>query len=364
MTPRRWLGACFWALVSAAACSATPRSGGNQGQIPCEECEASADTPDRSSDSPGLSGPPPAGVSDLCRTTTACDLDSVEACVPVAEPAGAGGAGGGAAGGGFAGGGAAGGGFAGGGAAGGGFSGGAGDGQSGGQGGAAGEGAAGDGGRVGPAAGAAGVGAGGEAGAGPFACRKVRSGTNGIVKCAPAGTLGHGDTCTSSSQCAAGFSCAAQNANGGGVCLRSCCSVNSCDEVTSEKTYCAVIQLFEGETPGSSASRLDVPVCLPAKTCNVLLPAGGGVCKEGEICRLVDGRGTASCEPAPVNSLGVSDDPCPCSEGYACLRQSDTCRKLCPLGSDEACGPGGMCLSGGQAFPEGVGVCGPGSAVP
>ncbi|HEU4410995.1 MAG TPA: hypothetical protein VFS43_37430 [Polyangiaceae bacterium] len=347
MSPRRFFGPLLGALGLFAACSAPPRSSEQLDQTACDECEPSNDAPGRPGDGVSQNGDERERPNELCRSTSSCDLDSSAACTPATDQAGGAGAGGAA-----------------------GQAGGGGAGQPAGAGGEAGAGEAGAGGllRAAPAAGAGGeAGAGGSGEAG-YACRMVRSASDGVIKCEPAGSGGHFASCSSSSNCQPGYSCVL-GPFGLPVCLHSCCSASACGQVTEEKTYCAVLSLVEGETSDASGQApLPIPVCVPVKPCDVLKAAGGGACAEGEICRLVDDKGTATCERTFGNAPAYNGQGCsalrPCAEGYVCLQDSNTCRKLCPLGDDAACGERGTCLSGGLAFPAGVGVCGPDSVAP
>jgi hypothetical protein len=349
LSARRIARAGFWALGPFVACSAPPREARDRADASCEEC--------RSNDAPPFL--PNAGVGDpsgseglaaLCGDQRICDPDdTAAACDPRAQ----GGAGGGPSG------------------VGGATSAGAG-GSAGPGGGAAGGGPSGGGAGAGgadpvisargrPAAGAGG--AGGAGGTAPLACRIVRNVKDGVVKCGPVGAGMQNQVCSSSDDCAAGFSCVSDGTGNVRVCLRSCCSASTCSDQNADqsaagvaKTSCVARRLAEGDARNGSPDPLFVPVCAPVTPCNVLLPAGGGMCAPDEVCRVVDDQGTTTCETVG-GQLGGAGERCPCDEGFVCLRQSNTCRKLCPLGRDDECGPRGKCLSGGQALPKGVGLC-------
>jgi hypothetical protein len=199
----------------------------------------------------------------------------------------------------------------------------------------------------------------------------VRSALDGVLKCDLAGDGDHQTACSSSISCKPGFSCVRVPnplfPEGQPMCLHSCCSASACGQV-KDKTYCTALPLVEGATTGSSGlPSLLIPVCAPVKPCDVLKPTGGA-CADDEVCRIVDDRGTASCEKSSGLTLSYSGEPCgtlrSCAPGYVCLQDSNTCRKLCPLGDDASCGSDGTCLNGGLVFPAGVGICGPDSNPP
>jgi len=158
-----------------------------------------------------------------------------------------------------------------------------------------------------------------------------------VAACKGVGSFGEGSPCQSVDDCAAGLGCVATPS--GGICRPYCCGdVETCPS----STYCAPTQMAE--------SSLQIPVCVPAKSCKLLDDSS---CSNGQICTVVRADGTTSCvDPGP----GMLNESCPCAAGFFCFKVTNTCLKLCHIGNDAEC-DNGVCQGGMMNFPEGIGVC-------
>ncbi len=184
-------------------------------------------------------------------------------------------------------------------------------------------------------------GAGGESDAGVSAmltCKLAPISGEAISGCAPAGDLAVGDPCQTAADCGVGLACVATPS--GGLCRPYCCGpVEACPV----DTYCAPVLMAE--------AAVKIPVCLPAKKCK---PLDDTTCMDGQTCTIVRDDGTTSCVDPGEGSRG---DFCPCAAGQVCSKITNTCLKLCHIGSDTADCGAGSCQGGVMGYPDGIGIC-------
>ncbi len=187
-------------------------------------------------------------------------------------------------------------------------------------------------------------------GAAELTCHVVRS-ADGLAaaKCVAAGGGHDGDFCQKSGDCAPGLACVVHPSDKGlnaGRCRTYCCE--STEKSCATGTYCGLLPLYEPSKPFPDA--LPIPVCAPATGCTLLDP---GSCGESQSCTLVNSK-TTTCVPIGDGQAG---DACPCAAGHYCNAASLHCRKICHLGGDPSECPAGVCVLGGDMFPDGFGVC-------
>jgi len=192
------------------------------------------------------------------------------------------------------------------------------------------------------------------------ACQVVRNASeaqpSAQARCVRAGKAREGEACRGVyadtdgvllADCAPGLACVrgADSPSDGatGQCRPYCCFGADACVVGS---WCTARRLFESNT---SQDALFVPACIPADNCALLEP---GSCPAGLACILVADR-TTSCD---VPGKGESGHACPCKEGFACSRDTNTCRAICRIGAVDAC-QSGVCVGGGDVMPSGFGLC-------
>jgi hypothetical protein len=191
-----------------------------------------------------------------------------------------------------------------------------------------------------------------------LSCQVVRDKASEVAaSCVHAGQALEGEACrgvyadadgTMLADCAPGLACvrgASSSSDGtAGQCRPYCCFGA---EACAVGSWCTPRRLFESS---SALDPLFVPICTPADNCALLEP---GACPSGQACVLVANR-TTSCD---VPGKGVGGQTCPCAEGFACSRDTSSCRAICRIGSDDACPQGGVCAGGGDVMPSGFGLC-------
>ncbi|MEP7125780.1 MAG: hypothetical protein ABJE95_32920 [Byssovorax sp.] len=159
-----------------------------------------------------------------------------------------------------------------------------------------------------------------------------------VAGCVPAGDLVVGNPCQTAGDCGVGLACVATPS--GGVCRPYCCGeVEECPL----DTYCAPVPMAE--------AAVKIPVCLPAYKCK---PLDDSTCMNGQTCTIVRDDGTTSCVDPGDGSRG---DHCPCGAGQVCSKITNTCLKLCHIGSDTADCGAGTCQGGVMGYPDGIGIC-------
>ena len=173
-----------------------------------------------------------------------------------------------------------------------------------------------------------------------LACQLVVDGNTVAAKCGYAGGADDGDPCEQASDCRAGLGCGSTAVTG--VCREYCCGD---PEKCPSNTFCARTVMAE--------SAKEVPLCVPAKPCELLNDAA--YCQAGETCTIVRADGTTSCVPIPdAADAGLEGEGCPCAAGLVC--SSGTCLKLCHVGSDD-CGDDAICQGGYKPYPSDIGFC-------
>jgi len=162
--------------------------------------------------------------------------------------------------------------------------------------------------------------------------------------CQLAGTGRDGAACQTGADCAAGFECV-----GAGVCRHYCCDVHECEKM-GKLTFCDV----QTETQNTDTR---VPVCMPVRTCKLLLP---GYCDHGETCAPVRSDGTTSCVAVGPAKAGESCERDHCAEGLACLGApgNRVCYQLCHTDSTTECPAPKKCKTSSAQFADPtIGVC-------
>lgn len=180
-----------------------------------------------------------------------------------------------------------------------------------------------------------------------ISCRVSKYSTDG-PECAMAGDGKDGATCSTSSECAAGFECVDEH-NGAHRCRHYCCD-GVCDApgTGNKKMYCAI----------GAALGTKVPVCVPVTACQLLTMSA---CPSGETCSVVRTDGTTSCIPVGPQLVGEGCDRDNCAAGLSCIGNAGArkCYKLCREAAAEDCGAGERCVGGPPLFKEGFGLCAP-----
>jgi hypothetical protein len=160
-----------------------------------------------------------------------------------------------------------------------------------------------------------------------------------------------GVTCKTGADCAPGFDCV--DGEKGSVCRRYCC-MGTCEGQSSLNggpTFCDVQKLVD------PAPHL-APVCMPIKTCKLLVE---GDCGPKETCAIVTEKGVTGCVPRGSAKAGDSCDEEHCSVGLTCLGipGNRRCYKLCRMegaGADY-CPPTQTCVTASLFQDNTVGVC-------
>lgn len=188
-----------------------------------------------------------------------------------------------------------------------------------------------------------------------LSCQILRKSSEAQATCVSAGSAVEGEACrgiflgeggAQLSDCAPGLACVrgtdptADSITG--QCRPYCCFGTGC----GPGSWCTPRRLFETNT---SQDPIFVPVCAPADSCALLEPSA---CPAGQACVLVADQ-TTSCD---VPGKGTSGQSCPCAAGFACARDTSTCRAICRVDVQEDC-PTGLCVGGGDAMPPGYGLC-------
>ncbi len=183
------------------------------------------------------------------------------------------------------------------------------------------------------------------------ACRPVYNADQTGIEpgCQPAGAGATGDACTSDTECAVGYLCAAAR------CRKICCGADwtACDAGES------CIRQLDFKV-GSDVVRSGADLCFPVGTCDVLDETA---CDDqpGRDCKLVDPTGAEACAPHSPEQLGEAcSGPSVCDRGLSCV--GGKCRRLCRA---EECGEPACPESEGTCVhfdrdPPGVGECTPG----
>lgn len=182
-------------------------------------------------------------------------------------------------------------------------------------------------------------------------CRITKSNddTTAAPRCVEADRKGlDGASCEKGRDCAPGFDCV--DGEKGSVCRRYCCS-GSCETHSSQNggpTFCDVQKLVE--TIG-----LQAPVCMPLKTCKLLVT---GQCGDKETCAIVTDKGVAGCVPIGTANVGGPCDEEHCAADLTCLGSPGDrrCYKLCKTDGAE-CGTMQKCATGSVFTDTSFGVC-------
>lgn len=195
-------------------------------------------------------------------------------------------------------------------------------------------------------------GSGGAGGGGGVLSCQVRDAPSGhVAQCAPAGTGDVNEGCSSASDCAPGLACvvSATPGNVAGQCRPYCC-YGTCDIAG---TYCADVARV-GVPAGVTGAAALVPACLVSSSCRLLDPSS---CDPGQACAAVGKETTCLPTGTAVAGQFCNGVALQCAADYVCLRSTQTCRHICHLGDDSLCPDGSVCVSGGEDFPRGFGVC-------
>src|SRR5689334_18484213 len=186
-------------------------------------------------------------------------------------------------------------------------------------------------------------------GAMPACVPSVNGGTV-VPACTTAGAGVSGSACKQTTECAAGYFCAA------GACHKLCCG-GDWTGCPSANEHCITTLSFSDGMGGVIPT--GAMLCYPVNTCDPLMPAS---CPDpGTACLLVDPTGATACfKPG----TGGSGDPCPCMGGFTCVvgGSGPTCRRLCktvPCGEPGCQAGEGVCVHFTRD-PPGVGECTPG----
>jgi hypothetical protein len=160
--------------------------------------------------------------------------------------------------------------------------------------------------------------------------------------CTPAGLLLDGSQCHGPADCAPGYECVGSP----GTCRHYCCSGN---------TSCRIDQFCDIQ-PTASGSSMEVPVCMPAHTCDLLQP---GTCPSGQTCAVVREDGSLSCVQVGAATAGKSCQTEHCASDLVCLGAATrTCYALCKVGYANQCPGSQTCKGGLPLFVDpSVGVC-------
>ena len=154
--------------------------------------------------------------------------------------------------------------------------------------------------------------------------------------------------CTSPTDCQAGFECV-----GEGSCHHYCCA-GECFDPTE---FCDI-------QPTVGNPSINVPVCMPIKSCGLLdQPSDAGSCGTGQTCSVVRVEsGATSCVATGRKNVGDECDTDQCMAGLVCLGAAGDrqCYKLCHTAPGSADCPVDRptCRGGLPLFPvPGVGIC-------
>ncbi len=184
------------------------------------------------------------------------------------------------------------------------------------------------------------------------ACHMVLEDQQAAAMCLNAGTGTDGASCTTSTECAAGFECV-----GKGTCRHYCCSDDPCTTMTNETTtayFCDV-------ATETAAPYLKVPVCFVQAPCMPLAP-NQCYAYSGETCTVVEVNGSmsliATCDTVGTGGLGDSCETEQCQAGFACIGATGqrACVQLCNAGHN--CSGSMTCQASQALMPFNVGYCG------
>jgi hypothetical protein len=191
-----------------------------------------------------------------------------------------------------------------------------------------------------------------------YACQVTLSSEATVTReCAPSGTQGVNEACTSSMDCAPGMGCVGPMHRG--RCLYYCCTEGS--DACAAGYFCAPQPLrIEGVEDDGTAPL--VPMCTRAENCSLAepYPCEGDrcVCGPNTACTLINNNGTTAClPPGPSTANQNCTSSMDCAAGYVCSQATQRCAKTCDLDDEEsvACGDG-RCQST-PTLPEGWGIC-------
>lgn len=159
-----------------------------------------------------------------------------------------------------------------------------------------------------------------------------------------------GATCQTGADCAPGFDCV--EAAAGSVCRRYCCT-GSCEGQTAQNggaTFCDIQKILDPDLHWA-------PVCMPIKSCKLLVP---GDCGAHETCAVVTEKGVTGCVVQGSATEGESCDAAHCAVGLTCLgnpgdrRCYTLCRTEDPITD---CKPTQSCTTGSVFQDNNIGVC-------
>lgn len=169
---------------------------------------------------------------------------------------------------------------------------------------------------------------------------RTMMGADPTTLCAPAGTAGDGEACTTVDDCLPGFTC-----DSGNVCRHYCCMGMSTD--------CALGQICVGISGAG-----EIGVCNAIDNCT-LAPQGG--CDAGEGCWVIADDGSTTCFTAGTKTEGQACGPLnDCVAGFGCFGiggAAPACIGFCRLGMDSDCSGGHTCQEVGGGLPTGIGLC-------
>jgi hypothetical protein len=170
--------------------------------------------------------------------------------------------------------------------------------------------------------------------------------------CSVAGAGMTGNTCSTSTDCGAGFDCVGATSP---TCRHYCCAGNS---QCASSDFCDI-------QPLAAASTTKVPVCMPIEHdgCSLLtsLPnaASPSMCGPDQTCAIVREDGTTGCVEVGGKTADQSCDTDHCAAGYVCLGALNErlCYALCDTTKSECSAPQ-TCQGGLPLFQDPtVGVC-------
>jgi hypothetical protein len=168
-----------------------------------------------------------------------------------------------------------------------------------------------------------------------------------VTECAPVGPGVDGSACNDSRECGALLACVE-------VDQRAACRPVSCGlpPLCLKGTYYEEAPL---RAMGATRRDLNVPVCLPADNCTLLVQPSP--CPAGKVCAVVGNEGETTCTEPGSASLGEAcDETGRCAEGLLCSRFSNQCVKICHVDRLGEC-TNGTCQGGNRSLPDGFGIC-------
>jgi hypothetical protein len=172
--------------------------------------------------------------------------------------------------------------------------------------------------------------------------------TGVVTECAPVGPGAEGSNCNDSHDCGALLACVE-------VDQRAVCRAVSCalPAVCLRGTYYQEAPL---RVNGATRRDLNIPVCLPADNCTLLVQPSP--CAPGKVCAVVGSEGETTCmEPGSAKVGELCDETSRCAEGLLCSRFSNQCVKICHIDAGPQDCPTGTCQGGSGSLPDGFGIC-------